>query len=205
MINRSKVLVVLLGSVALHGCGSLPPPEMPGETMPRHVALLTPGVEIRADSGAWALTGSRPTQPPFRSEGPFAVVGSPLNHFDQALAQGAQLVRVQVPQLEEPLYGVLSLNGVYETTTDTSAKRVYRLQIPEKHVHAARGGQVSVVYQPYDFTHQVVLENESGTEYYGDVETTGASWVLWLSDAPFPGQSETPASPPANPAPQPER
>ena len=85
---------------------------------------------------------------------------------------------------------------MYETTKDTSAKRVYRIQIPEKHVHAARGGQVSVVYQPYDYFRPEVLANEEGVEYYGDVETTGASWVLWLSDAPFPGQHEMPASPP---------
>jgi len=88
-------------------------------------------------------------------------------------------VRVHVPSRDEPLYGRLAFFHVY-STAQGSAGRIYRLVVPRKYVDRARGGNVSVIYQPYEARYRDPL---SGNTAKYDVAKV--SWALWLSDVPF--------------------
>jgi len=86
-------------------------------------------------------------------------------------------VRVHVSGRKRALYGLLAFFPVY-STAEGSAGRLYRIDIPDRYIERAAGGNVSVVYQPYEARYR---EPESG-----DIATTeGVSWALWMSDVPF--------------------
>ena len=201
MLNRLLTLTTLCGILVLTGCVvTVPPAELPSRIVPRHVAMLTEGAEITAENSDWKLAGTDPVKPPFLSDGPQQVPSDGiLDAYDEFLATGAELVRIRVPGREKALYGVLHLGRVFETSLETSAKRTYRISIPPNRVADALGGQVSVVYQPYSYQREAVASDPAGNQFYVKKKDSSASWVLWLSDAPFPGQEASVATPPAMP------
>ncbi len=199
----------LLTPAATLGCAFLmtgcvvtvPPAQLPNRIVPRHVALLTQGTEIVAETNDWQLAGTDPVKPPFLSRGPHQVPSDGiLDSYDEFLSSGAQLVRIRLPYREKPLFGVLHLGRVFETSLESSAKRTYRISIPKKRVQDALGGQVSVVYQPYEYERDAVAMDPAGNQFYVKENDSSVSWVLWMSDAPFPGQENDVAEPPATPS-----
>ena len=153
-------------------------------------ALLTEGVEIAGDD--WKLMTGDPVAPPFQNRMPAIGVTNAalLDGYEKAVQAGAKHCRVKVPNREKTLYGVLALCPVVTTSTDSSAKRVYRIVVTQDRVNSALGGQVSLLYQPYDYTTQRLSVNRAGEQYYETVKRNGPSWLLWISDAPFPGQKK---------------
>jgi hypothetical protein len=85
-------------------------------------------------------------------------------------------VRVHVDGLDEPLHGLLAFFPV-DATAEGSARRIYRMDVPRGYIERASGGNVSVVYQPY---------NATVVDAFGASSTvTYVAWALWLSDVPF--------------------
>ncbi len=180
--------------IATAGCAPKPPPPAPAVETPSFVQapqvyLLTEGVTIEAEEDTWSIRGGEPVPPPFTSEfweledG----VGGMLSEYQAALDAGAMRVRVTIPSLDEPMYGVLALLPVADTATSIPPKRTYRIQIPENRVQEARGGLISFIYQPYRYTYERALYDEYTRTYTVEEKTSGEipSWVLWLSDTAF--------------------
>ena len=177
-------LALLLASVLVTcvsvGCQS-PPASY---TQPGFVTMLTDGVTIHGEEGGWAITGSDPAKPPFKGRFLWLDPTSDgtIDRYQHALDQGAaRRVRVSYPGGKRPLYGVLALCPIDDSTTETSVKRAYRIEVPASYVQQARGAMISVVYQPYKLS--------GGGGLWGKSAGGGsrASWILWLSDAPFAG------------------
>ena len=189
MKNYLYVLTAV-SAVGLMSCAiTLPPPPALSMTYPRLAAVLTGGVEIRGTD--WALKSGDPVPAPFKTQARRIPAGTdPIDLYEEKLKDGAQYCRVVVPQREKPLYGVLSLGAVVANTKESSARRVYRIAVPPARVQSALGGQVSVIYQPYAYTQQVRRTARTGDQFYANAKATGWSWMLWISDAPFPGQKQ---------------
>ena len=93
-------------------------------------------------------------------------------NYNKALNSGAQEVRVTVPYFTKTLYGILSLGDVWSGSSSAGA-RSYRIEIPESYALAALDGKISVVYESIQ------------DDFYGG-NNTDLTWILWLSDQPFP-------------------
>jgi hypothetical protein len=74
----------------------------------------------------------------------------------------------------EIFYGLLEFNKVHEACSSDPATRAYFISIPEKYLAAARGGNISVVYEYYTCE----PFKKKGKNNY-------TTWVLWLSDIEF--------------------
>jgi hypothetical protein len=177
-------------------------PPLPSAAPPTFIAMLTPGVSIESLDGRWHIAGEDPAQPPFTSAWPDEIPrqASPqlLELSGHFLARGAQPCWVRVLGREKPLYGVLALLPVFSTATNPSARRTYRMDVPQANVQQALGGQISVLFEPYPYAYQTVATSAKGVSYVTDVAGEVASWVLWISDVPFvPG---SPPPPPPRPA-----
>jgi hypothetical protein len=195
----------------------LPPPEMPSAASPTFVAMLTPGVSIQGDDGKWQVAGEDPVSPPpFQSDWPADLTrgATPklLELSAHFTATGARHCWVKVPGRDKALYGVLALLPVFSTSSNPSAKRTYRMDIPGANVDQARGGQISVVYEPYPYAYKAIEKDAKGKEYVADASGEMPSWILWISDVPFAGGMNSapppvdvpaPPAPPAAPTPPP--
>lgn len=155
---------IVVTLAVLLACGGVPKraAEAGGNTPGLPTAVATPGATIALDG---VVVADKDLPAPFT----VSCKASPLipDDFKAALAAGGQHVRVKVPQLEEPLYGVLSLCNIPSNATGP-ASRAHRIQIPEEFVAATEGGRISVVF-----------EEVAGTN-------GATSWQLFLSRAAFP-------------------
>lgn len=144
--------------------------------------LATPGCTISAEDNSFTIRSGQEFQPPFQIKIGSQVLNALPDPFDgfcsdapsdrvkeysEALSSGAERVRVTVPGVAKPLYGVLALLQIADKG-DGAATHSYQIEIPQDYVDAASGGKVSVVYEFYDLTGRNV-----------------PSWVLWLSDQPL--------------------
>jgi hypothetical protein len=162
--------LVVFGTVA---CDDVPtPPAAAPEPALLPASVVTDGVAI-----AGYGTG-KPDDTPFviadkESKAPFEVACKALpltpDDYKQALDNGAARVRVKVPQLDAPLYGVLALCRMPHAAKGPGS-RAHRVQVPSNYVDATDGGRVSVVFE------------EVSTD--GDAVT---SWQLFLSRTGFAG------------------
>lgn len=75
---------------------------------------------------------------------------------------------------DDIFYGLLEFNKVHEVCNNDPATRAYFISIPQKYLDAARGGNISVVYEYYSCT----PVKKKGTNNY-------TTWVLWISDIEF--------------------
>ncbi len=203
------LVTMALGATSL-GCGPkhLPPPELPPSEAPQFIAMLTPGVTIEDQQHKWVITGDTPTSPPFISDWPETLTrgASPklLELSSHFTAKGAQYCSIKVPSVDKPFYCVLALLPVFSTSSNPSAKRTYRMSVDDRNVEEARGGQVSVVYEPYPYTYRKIELDPKGHEYVAEAPGEVASWILWISDVPFPGSTRmTDPAPPTAPPPPP--
>jgi hypothetical protein len=188
----AMLLTATLVTCVSVGCQSTPV----SYTQPGFVAMLTDGVTIYGEQEGWAITGSDPAPPPFTGRFlPFdPTQDGTIDWYQRAIDHGgAQRVHVAYPGLKRPLYGVLALCPIDDSTTESSVKRAYRIEVPASYVQQARGAMISVVYQPY----KIRSGGGSGgvfaifavgkTEGEASGGPSRASWILWLSDAPFAG------------------
>jgi len=143
---------------------------------PDHGKILTEGVVITAEDGSFELVSGEVFETPFACN----TAGMGMHSASADMASFAQTaleymdarrVRVTVPSLDEPLYGVLVLSHIYRGSSGP-ATRSFQIQVPEQYVQAALGGRVSVVYERYK------------TSMEGNTFEP-KSWVLWISDMPF--------------------
>jgi hypothetical protein len=157
------------------------------------LSILNEGVMIEAADGKWELPAGEPVAPPFVGRWPggaaMPATGELLEKYGAFLSAGAVRCRVVVPGRKKPLYGVLALLPVFENSKSSSARRTYRISIPAERIEQALGGHVSVVYEPYPYSYQAIAKDKEGREFYADQMAEAASWVLWISDAPFAGGS----------------
>jgi len=202
--RRLLPLSLLLGSFA--ACSTpgyappTPPPEL-GTVVPQIAAVVTQGMTIRAADGSWGLVGGTNDQPPFVQRSyPHYSFDDVIGMADAFVAAGAQPVYIDYPGMDEPLYGVLSLMPVYESG-DYGAQRTYKIELPADKVHSATGGLVSVVYSRYVYEEPITAEDmrvydhlswdtwthEDHRRGYSHASWGAASWILWVSDAPFFG------------------
>jgi hypothetical protein len=169
----------------------LPPPALPDAAAPTFLSVLTEGVVIEAEDGSWDVGSGDPVRPPFGSNAPGGAApvasGALLEKYTDYVQAGARHVRVKVPGRNKPLYGVLALLPVFSTSTSSSARRTFRIDIPNSRIQEALGGQVSVIYEPYPYSHKTVAKNENGDDELKDSQAEAPSWILWVSDAPFAG------------------
>jgi hypothetical protein len=192
MLNRIRPVCVAAhvaaGVAMIAGCLSMPMAAEKPMIRPKYVSMLTDGVVIRDEAGAWEIQGADPAAPPFYSK---AFSWDPtgegtIDRFDQALKWGAQRVLVEYPGLEKPLYGVLAICPIDPDTKESSAKRAYRMAVPASYVQQARGARISVVYQPYKMPwgqrERAVAMKQGRAAESG---SNKVSWILWMSDAPF--------------------
>ncbi|MFC5413168.1 hypothetical protein ACFPMF_27855 [Larkinella bovis] len=75
---------------------------------------------------------------------------------------------------DDIFYGLLEFNKVHEICNNDPATRAYFISIPPKYLDAARGGNISVVYEYYNCT----PVRKKGANNY-------TTWVLWISDIEF--------------------
>ena len=169
----------------LASCGGGIPERGPAQT-PRAsnlpLSVITPNVTISATAvDSVSPRGERsvrdlqvdatPQDAPHTTDCPTVPV-TPSDASRVANAGGIA-VRVKVPQLPEPLYGVLALCAMDESARGP-ASRAYRIQVPDEYVTATDDGRATVVYE--------------------EVETSSSghtSWQLYLSRVPFPGVEGT--------------
>lgn len=154
--NRSAGVAALVMTMAAAGCGMT--------VVPNEVFTSTPGVVLEGEG--FALREGEPIALPY-ALAPAREREDLVNQYDDFRDDGARQVRVRVPGLETPLYGVLSLHQLPPDARGP-ARRSLSVQIPKQYVDAASDGRVSVVYEP-------VASGDA--QYYG--------WILWLSDRPF--------------------
>jgi hypothetical protein len=134
-----------------------------------------------------------------RVPGKHASLDELLDLHQDFLAAGAQRVRVQAPGREKALYGVLALTPAVKDTKDGSARRAYRIMVPQARVQQALGAQIALVCQPYRAPIPVVkgrmvpttdafaLNDVMVSEYHDTEELECVTWILWISDSPFAG------------------
>lgn len=134
--------------------------------------LATQGCTIKADDDSFTIESGQEFQPPFQTAENKFILRSLANDqkdlvrlSDRALQTGAVRVRVTVPGVAKPLYGVLALFPI-SNSGEGPGSRSYRIVVPQEYVDAATGGNISVVYETY----QVPGMNMP-------------SWILWLSDS----------------------
>ncbi len=75
---------------------------------------------------------------------------------------------------DDIFYGLLEFNKVHDICSSDPATRAYFISIPEKYLTAARGGNISVVYEYYNCE---PIKKKGRNNY--------TTWVLWLSDIEF--------------------
>lgn len=75
---------------------------------------------------------------------------------------------------DDIFYGLLEFNKVHEICNSDPATRAYFISIPQKYLDAARGGNISVVYEYYNCT---PVKKKGANNY--------TTWVLWISDIEF--------------------
>ena len=166
-------------------------PPAPATLRPKFLSILTEGVMIEGQEENWEIVAGDPVEPPFASEWPggkpVAATGDLLEKHGAFVEGGARRCRVKVPGRAKPLYGVLALLPVFESSSSSSARRTFRISIPAERIEQALGGQVSVVFEPYPYTFRYIAKNPADEEYYAETTAEAPSWVLWISDAPFAG------------------
>ena len=208
-VRRLGPVLLVLSVLCVVGCAN----QEVTRSYPQLAVVLTDGVTIEAEDESWALSGIEAVTPPFQSDwqvdvklgdGANAAAKSTaeldlLELVGEALAKGAQRVRVKVPGREKPLYGVLALSPVADSTKDSAAARAYRIEVPAERVSQALGARMSAVYSPYTFVQREIdaitmlmivasfgllagQKDQGAHVYY-----RSATWVLWLSDAPIAG------------------
>jgi hypothetical protein len=170
--SRAFFLRFIFLSVALFliGCAALPP------VLVKEGRLITPGTSIEAMDGSFVIKSGEIFNTPFysnRFENASTVcrifTGPGMaSKYDIGIKCGGKRVRVRIPGLSEPLYGVLMFEQ-FPGTAQGPASRLYQLEIPQNYVEAAKGGRVSVVYE--------IVTAPSKLEYF--------AWILWLSDRPL--------------------
>jgi hypothetical protein len=177
------------------------PDAVARSTRPEDRVEVESTVVIENPDEGWKLTVGEPSPPPFLSDwpadvrpnllqggwgGPQDPKGALLEEYDVFLKSGAHRCRATVASQKAPLYCVLALLPVIANGSSSSVRRTYRIAVPVARVKQALGGQVSVVFEPYGYTFQTVTDNGE-REYYADNPGESASWILWISDAPFAG------------------
>ncbi len=98
-----------------------------------------------------------------------------------------QRVLIRKAGYSKPFYGILQFSKVH-SSADSLALRRWRVVIPEQYFEAAKGGGVSIVYEPYSYKSNQQYYNSYAAAYkYHLVKssTQAASWVLWMSDIPL--------------------
>lgn len=82
--------------------------------------------------------------------------------------------RIRYRQETEVLYGLLEFNTVHDACSNEPNTRAYYISIPPSYTQAAKGGNISVMYEYYRCKPMGSKEENKYT-----------SWVLWLSDIEF--------------------
>lgn|GEM_PF-934072 len=166
------ILVALLAS-----CGSLSlgapvgPATNPWTVIPSGV-VESAGVTLTAQTGAFRLAGPASTEPPEMFKTPFSMMCNTFGRLSPATwrtaaDRGAQPVEILVPGRSRPLYGVLALCKAHPSD-GSAAARSYRIVVPKSRIAQTSGGRVAFVYE------------------LGSVNFP--TWILWLSEVPFPVQ-----------------
>ncbi len=183
-LAHAAAVVCLLTGISACASGPRAPTEAEIEAQYRPIeggVLVDEGVRIDAEDGSFSLTTGRFVTPfqmrmaPLRWSPIFALHDYNGREFRNAvteawplaLARGAVKVRVTIPGLEAPLYGVIQFNKAHASAVG-SAARAHRLTIPQQYIDLASEAKVSVVYDQ--------MKRSDGREAF--------SWVLWLSDFP---------------------
>jgi len=161
--------------------------------VPRGV-VVTPHVEIRAEDGSFTYVSGQPFVSPReciwgegeRSSSEIEATAKLVCHQGdaenrclpraedyanalRAQPPGARRVRVTVPGLTEPLYGVLAFYCNWSGSAP--AMQSLQIQVPQSYVDATSNGRISVVYEMFE------IENGMGRL---------PTWALWLSRQPLP-------------------
>jgi hypothetical protein len=163
------VLSLALLVVWMLGCVTFPTKLRPVD----YGVLATPQSEISAEDGSFTIKSGERFTPPFQVDmwnkpiKPAQIV----SEWRTALQLGAKRVRVKTGR--NVLYGVLLLNYHTESVRGPGSYN-YRIEIPEKFIKEAYGGNVSVCYEMVEW------------EKPGAPNQKWFSWVLWLSDTKFP-------------------
>lgn len=171
-----------------------PPPEPAGVEDGRFRFHGIPGgtigsedVVIRAEDGSFVLTHQTPWASPFQADcwcdelaGAWPPEDRLIDAYRTALRHGARLVRIDVPGRRRSLHGILMLCPATETAYGPGS-RSYRILVPPKYAAQSTEGLISVVYElmPYRVG-SVPTDAAEDPRWY--------SWMLWLSEEPFPGQ-----------------
>lgn len=172
-IIASFLLVLFVFTIT--GCGSSYQPHTRIAVKEIPVGkITTDGLVIKAENGSFVLEKGT-FDPPFQLDTYNAKLGqwNKDNIKDNvlgALEMGAEKVKVKVPGYDEEFYGVLALSKVDAMRAEGPASRSYLLSVPDTYAANAQGGRTSVVYEPHSLG--------GGQSWF--------SWVLWLSDVPFP-------------------
>jgi hypothetical protein len=179
---KSLFLVTSLFLLVLVGCATSPPFESYFSPYTSG-ALQGKGIRIEAEDGSFVIEEGKFTPPfqtyqtslsrvlYFKTYPSGTSAGSLLDSFGLALKHGAKKVIVYHPDAKQPLYGVLLLNKKLTNFATGSGARSYLIRIPTSYVNSAKGGRVSVVYEP--------------VSYKGSPKAKNIGWAIWLSDVPF--------------------
>jgi hypothetical protein len=157
---------------AMGACASIPPPPPTGPQLGyRNVGygtILDAEIEADPEQGGFKLVPGPPWPAPF-AQGPDCLLDPTAANVRYAQSTGAKPVRVKVPGLSEPLYGLLSLCGAPPEATGASVREL-QLQVPRERVEATADGRVSVVW---------------GAHLAGGAELAQKAWILYLSRTPL--------------------
>ncbi len=174
MSRWDRIGVSFVVSLSVMGCGQ----KLPRYPFAPSAIIVTEGVTITSTTGL-RLT---PSEEMAVSEGRAVGCATDWDATSwQVMHQNATkwgvrelAVQLQVPQLQQPLYGYLALCGIPPNASGPGARR-YRIEVPHEYVEATSDGRYSVVMETFSASRP---DGSSG-EF--------APWVLWLAREPFPG------------------
>lgn len=169
MNNFKMVRAFLLVAVVIPFTGCY------GTMVPGGVATGTPGIIIEGDD--FRINEGQPAPLPFVLSHRLLTKGV-IDEYDDYRDRGARDVRVHVPGMQEPLYGLLSLHELPGGSSGP-ARRSLSIRVPSRYIEAAMDGNVSVVYEPVEGPNPNCFLPASWCKM------TWFGWVLWLSDRPF--------------------
>jgi|GEM_PF-3157831 len=143
------------------------------------ICKVQDSVTITAEDGSFVIKWGKIYEPKFFTPG---WVNPDKDFTKSFINSGGKKVKIRYKSHKKEYYGILEFNQVYEACAGDAAARSYFININDKAIRDASGGNTTVIYESY---YCIPREGDKSLKDYTAKKTRYTSWVLWLSDIPF--------------------